>query len=93
MPRGRAGRVFLAEFGVIFHNVAHQLFDHLLPDRGVLRRGQFGDRLGDRSEHFIGVDGIRLAASRRIFGKKIVDQLVERIPSMPEATSEAEILA
>jgi hypothetical protein len=48
---------------------------------------------GNRAEHFIGVDGIRLAASRRIFGKKIVDQLVERIPSMPEATSEAEILA
>ncbi|MFY9900712.1 MAG: hypothetical protein WAK67_23420, partial [Xanthobacteraceae bacterium] len=25
---------------------------------------------GNRAEHFIGVDGIRLAASRRIFGKK-----------------------
>ncbi len=39
VPRARAdcgGHVFTAKLGVVVHNLVHQLFDHLLPDRAVL---------------------------------------------------------
>jgi len=75
MPCDRAGRIFAAKLGVILHNIAHQLLDHLLTDGAILRARQFGHRLGDRGKHFIGVDGIGLAAGCRIFGEKVVDEL------------------
>ena len=55
------GCLFAAKLRVVVRNLAHQLFNHLLPDRAILLTGQFCDRLRDRINDFIGFIGIDFA--------------------------------
>ena len=51
VPRVRAdcgGRLFTAKLSVVVHNLAHQLFDHLLANDAILLARQFCDCLRDR---------------------------------------------
>ena len=61
VPRVRAdrgGRLFTAKLGVVVHNLAHQLFDHLLADEPILLARQFCNGLCDGVDHFVGFTGI-----------------------------------
>ena len=42
------GRLFTAKLGVVVHNLAHQLLNHLLTDDTILLARQFCDCLRDR---------------------------------------------
>ena len=42
------GRLFAAKLGVVIHNLAHQLLDHLLADEAILLARQFCDCLRGR---------------------------------------------
>jgi hypothetical protein len=53
------GRLLAAKIGVVMHNLAHQLLNHLLADDAALLARQFCDCLRDRINDFIcflGVD-------------------------------------
>ena len=52
------GRLFTAKLGVVVHNLAHQLLNHLLADDAILLARQFCDCLCDRVNHFVGFIGI-----------------------------------
>ena len=54
----RGGRLFTAKLGVVVHNLAHQLFDHLLADEPILLARQFCNGLCDGVDHFVGFTGI-----------------------------------
>ena len=65
MPRPGAGRaelVLLTIFGVIAHDLARQLFDHLLTPGIVQAVGQLRHRFCNRGDDFIGIDGVRLVS-------------------------------
>ena len=66
----------MAKLGVVAHNLAHQLPNHLLPDDPTLLARQFCDCLRDRINDIIGFIGIDLVRPGccRIFGKEVVDQ-------------------
>ena len=51
-------RFFTAKLGVVIHNLAHQLLDHLLADEAILLARQLSDRLRDRINDFICFRGI-----------------------------------
>ncbi len=55
------GRLFTAKFGVVVHNLAHQLLNHLPPDDAILLARQFCDCLRDRVDDFICFRGIDFA--------------------------------
>jgi hypothetical protein len=58
--RGDSQLVLLAEFGVVIHDLAHQLFDHLLA-AGVFHAARhFGHDFGNRDDDLLAVDGVRL---------------------------------
>src|ERR1700720_1187519 len=63
------------KFCIIIHNLAHQLFNQLLADRTVLTVRQFCHSLCNCCNHFVSINRVWLAACRRIFSKKIFDQL------------------
>ena len=42
-----------AKLGIVIHNLAHQLLDHLLADEAILLARQFCDGLCDRVDDFI----------------------------------------
>ena len=52
------GHLFTAKLGIVVHDLAHQLLDHLLADEAILLARQFCDRLRDRIDHFIRFIGI-----------------------------------
>ena len=52
------GRLFTAKLGVVVHNLAHQLLNHLLPDDAILLARQFCNCLRDRINDFICFRGI-----------------------------------
>ena len=57
----RGGRLFAAKFGVVVHDLTHQMFDHSLADDPTLLARQFSDCLRDRVDHFIGFSRIDFA--------------------------------
>jgi hypothetical protein len=57
MLRARAdceGRPLPAKFGVVLHNLAHRLLDHLLADEAILLARQFCNGLRNGVDHFVG---------------------------------------
>ncbi len=72
--RTAVGRRFTTKLGVVVHNLAHQLLNHLRADDAVLLARQFCDCLRDRVDHFIGFIGIDFVRRGpcRIFGEEIV---------------------
>ena len=60
MRRDCTYRVFPAKLGVVVHNLAHQLLNHLLTDDAILLARQFCDCLRDRVDDFICFVGIDL---------------------------------
>jgi hypothetical protein len=71
---GPAHFVLLPVFGVVIHDLAHQLLDHGLAAGGILPVGQFRYRFGDGGNDFIGIDRVRLFAGDGILGKKAVEK-------------------
>ena len=49
---------FTAKLGIVIHNLAHQLLDHLLTDDAILLTRHFCDRLRDRVDDFIRFIGV-----------------------------------
>ena len=57
-PDCALGGVFAPKLRVVVRNLAHQLFNHLLPDDAILLARQFCDCLRDRVNYFICFSGI-----------------------------------
>ena len=55
------GRLFATKLGVVVHDLAHQVFDHLLADEPILLARQFCNGLCDGVDHFICFIGVDFA--------------------------------
>ena len=72
---GGAHLVLLTKLGVVFHDLAHQALDHLLPARFFHAAGHLGHDLGQRGDNLVAVDRGGLVFRDRIFGIEIIDRL------------------
>jgi hypothetical protein len=72
---GDAHGVLFTEFGVVFHDFAHQLFDHGLPAGIVEIAGQLRHGFGKGRDNLAGVDSVRHVGGHGVVGIEIVDQL------------------
>jgi hypothetical protein len=72
---GGAHLVLLTKLGVVFHDLAHQALDHLLPAGFFHAAGHLGHDLGQRGDNLVAVDRGGLVFRDRIFGIEIIDRL------------------